>query len=71
MKYNVGDIVEIIDSNAFYHGALGTVDKIYTDDEYEYFVVFQMINETTGEEEVYEECYYKESQIKIFKGECL
>ena len=70
MKYNINDIVEIIDESAFYYGALGRIDKIYTDDEYEYFVVFEMIDEETGEESIYEECYYKKNQIQLFKGEC-
>ena len=61
MKYNINDIVEIIDESAFYYGALGRIDKIYTDDEtddeYEYFVIFEMIDEETGEESIYEVSY--------------
>lgn len=70
MIYNKGDIVEIIDESAFYFGALGLIDAVYEDAEYEYFVVFQMIDELTGDIEVYEECYYKENQIQLFRGEC-
>ena len=71
MIYKVNDIVEVIDSNAFYYGALGRIDRVQPDDEYEYYVVFEMIDEDTGEVSIYEDCDYKASQIKLFKGECL
>jgi hypothetical protein len=70
MKYNVNDIVEVVDLDAFYYGALGRIDKIQLGDKYSYYVVFEMIDEC-GETSIYEDCEYKESQIKLFKGECL
>ena len=45
MKYNVNDIVEVVDLEAFYYGALGRIDKIQPDNEYSYYVVFEMIDE--------------------------
>ena len=69
MNYKVNDIVEVIDPEAFYCGALGRIDRIQPDDEYSYYVVFEMINEY-GEKSIYEDCEYKKSQIKLFKGEC-
>ena len=70
MKYNVNDIVEVVDLEAFYYGTLGRIDKIQPDNEYSYYVVFEMIDEY-GETSIYEDCEYKENQIKLFKGECL
>ena len=70
MKYNVNDIVEVVDLEAFYYGALGRIDKVQPGDEYSYYVVFEMIDEY-GETSIYEDCEYKANQIKLFEGECL
>ena len=69
MKFKVGDIVEIIDKDAFYYGAIGDIDEIDLEDEYSYHVIFTMIDDYTGEERVYEDCPYKESQLKLYEGE--
>jgi hypothetical protein len=37
--------------------------------EDEYHVVFEMIDEETGEVSIYEECYYYDYEIELFKGE--
>ena len=68
--FNKNDVVRIIDKNAFYYKTLGRIESIDPTQEYAYFVVFEMIDEITGEIEVYEDCYYKEDQIKLFEGEC-
>ena len=63
----VGCIVRVIDKEAFYYKAIGRIESIDPTQEYAYFVVFEMIDEITGEIEVYEDCYYREDQITIFK----
>ncbi len=68
MKYRVGDIVKIIeDKEVFYHGAVGRIDSYYEGD---YYVVFEYIDMETGEVGIYEDCYYDESQIRLYEGEC-
>lgn len=62
MKYKINDIVRIIDKSAFYYNALGRIMSI-TDDEFAYYVVFEMIDEDTNEVSIYEDCFYKENQI--------
>ena len=68
--FNKNDVVRVIDKNAFYYKSLGRIESIDPTQEYAYLVVFEMIDEITGEIEVYEDCYYKEDQIKLFEGEC-
>ena len=65
MKIN--DIVKVICVDAFYYGALGRIDEVCED---EYHVVFEMIDEDTGEVSIYDECYYYDYEIELVEGEC-
>ena len=64
MKIN--DIVKVVSVDAFYYGALGRIDEVCED---EYHVVFEMIDEFTGEISIYEECYYYDYEIELVKEE--
>lgn len=67
MKFKINDIVKIIDDKeVFYHGAIGTIKEIDND---EYHVFFEAIDIETGEEFVYEECYYLEGELELYKGD--
>lgn len=67
MKFKVGDIVEVVSVDAFYHKALGEVAEVNDD---EILVYFKYIDMDTEEEVIYEECEYYEDEIKlIHRGE--
>ena len=72
--FRVEDIVKVVDPSAYFYGTIGVIryilDKDNSDDEYYFFVQFEMIDDDTGEVSVYEDCYYTEQQIKLFEGEC-
>ena len=61
MRYQVGDIVRVIDKNAFYYNAIGQISEITNND---YLVIFTAIDNDTGEYFVYEDCYYYDYQLK-------
>ena len=60
MRFQVGDIVRVIDSTAFFYNVVGQIKEVTDED---YLVVFIAINDETGEEFIYEDCYYYEDQI--------
>lgn len=61
MRFQVGDIVRIIDENAFYYNAIGRISEITNND---YLVIFTAIDDVTGELCIYESCYYYDYQLK-------
>ena len=63
MKFKTGDIVQVINENAFYNGALGEVAEV---DDDEILVHFIAVNDITGEVFVYEECFYQEEELDLF-----
>ena len=64
MKYRIGDIVKVIeDKEVFYSGTIGRIDSYYNGD---YYVVFEYINLDTGEVGIYESCSYNESEIELY-----
>ena len=62
MKFKIGDVVKVINNEAFYYNAIGEVGEIEDDEIHVYFIA---IDETTGEEFIYEDCYYLEEELEI------
>ena len=62
MNFKVNDIVKIVSVDAFYYNAIGRVVEVNDD---ELYVVFEMIDDDTGEVSVYEDCYYYDCEVEL------
>lgn len=64
MEIKVRDIVKVVSVDAFYYNAMGEVGEIEDDEIHVYFTA---IDDLTGEEFIYEDCYYYEDELEIIK----